>query len=141
VVDGLARPLPGHLGSWADGNSHAWKAADAPAWIELSWNSPVEVGEIHLCFDSGLDRELMLSASDHSSRKIIRGPQPEIVKSYELHDGEGRLLAKVEANHQRRRIHRFSTPIQVQSVRCTLLSTHGARYPALQEMRVYGPVD
>lgn len=141
VVDGLSRPLPSHLGSWADGESHAWKAAEAPAWIELSWNSPVEVGEIHLCFDSGLDRELMLSASDHSSRKIIRGPQPEIVKSYELHDGEGRLLAKVEANHQRRRIHRFSTPIQVQSVRCTLLSTHGATYPALQEMRVYGPVD
>jgi hypothetical protein len=141
VIDGLARPLPSHLGPWADGESHAWKAAEGPAWIELSWNSPIQVGEIHLCFDSGLDRELMLSASDHSSRKIIRGAQPEIVKSYELHDGEGRLLVKVEANHQRRCIHRFSPPISLQSLRCTLLATHGAASPALQEIRVYGPAD
>jgi hypothetical protein len=83
----------------------------------------------------------MLSASDHSSRKIIRGPQPEIVKSYELHDGEGRLLAKVEANHQRRCIHRFLHPMSLQSLRCTLLATQGAESPALQEIRVYGPAD
>jgi hypothetical protein len=141
VVDGLARPLPNHLGPWADGESHAWKAAEGPAWIELSWNSPIQVTEIHLCFDSGLDRELMLSASDHSSRKIIRGAQPEIVKSYELHDGDGRLLVKVEANHQRRCIHRFSLPVSLQSLRCILLATHGAASPALQEIRVYGPAD
>ncbi len=141
VVDGLSRPLPSHLGPWADGESHAWKAAEGPAWIELSWNSSIQAREIHLCFDSGLDRELMLSASDHSSRKIIRGAQPEIVKSYELHDGDGRLLAKVEANHQRRCIHHFSPPISLQSLRCTLLATHGAASPALQEIRVYGPAD
>lgn len=138
VIDGISRPLPNHLGTWADGQSHAWKSKKAPAWISLSWNSPVDVEEVHLCFDSGLDRELMLSASDHASRKIVRGPQPEIIKSYLLHDENDRLLAEVFANHQRRCIHRFSPPIQLQSLRCTLLETQGAASPTLQEIRVYG---
>jgi hypothetical protein len=137
VIDGIARPLPEHLGPWADGKAHAWKAPSAPAWIELTWNDPVCVSEIHLCFDSGLDRELMLSASDHASRKIVRGPQPEIVKHYELRDDEGNLLASCHDNHQRRRVHKFTEPQCIRSLRCILLETHGNVSPALQELRVY----
>jgi len=140
VIDGIARPLPAHLGPWADGKPHAWKAPSAPAWIELTWNYPVCVSEIHLCFDSGLNRELMLSASDHASRKIVRGPQPEIVKRYQLHAGDGVLLANVEENHQRRCIHRFSPAVSLLSLRCTLLCTHGEVSPGLQEIRIYGSV-
>lgn len=138
VIDGVARPLPEHLGPWADGKAHAWKAPSAPAWIELSWNHPVCVCEIHLCFDSGLERELMLSASDHASRKIVRGPQPEIVKHYELRDGDGNLLASCDDNHQRRRVHKFAEPRRMSALRCILLETHGSVSPALQELRVYG---
>ncbi len=136
VIDGIARPLPEHLGPWADGKSHAWQAPEVPAWIELSWKKAAMVGEIHLCFDSGLDRELMLSASDHASRKIIRGAQPEIVKSYELRDGAGNLIASCANNHQRRRVHKLEKSVPLTALRCTLIETNGAR-PALQEIRVY----
>jgi len=139
VVDGIARPLPSHLGPWADGQSHAWRAPTAPAWIELKWPQAVEVGQIHLCFDSGLDRELMLSASDHATRKIIRGPQPEIPVRYELVDEGGHPLASCHENHQRRRIHKLSHPRRLTALRCTLLQTRGEALPALQEIRVYGP--
>jgi hypothetical protein len=139
VVDGIARPLPLHLGPWADGADHAWKATTAPAWIELAWSQPVEIGEIHLCFDSGLERELMLSASNHANRKIIRGAQPETVKSYLLRDAEGRVIVRVTDNYLRRRIHKLGEPVRSAALRLEVLETHGSTHPAVQEVRVYPP--
>jgi hypothetical protein len=141
VVDGIARPLPSHLGPWADGGSHAWKSGSTSAWIELSWAQPVDVDEIHLCFDSGLDRELMLSASNHASRKIIRGAQPEIVKSYKVTDAEGRVLLEVEDNYLRRRIHRLPATARTSALRVQVRETHGSPGVSVQEIRVYAAPD
>ncbi len=45
--------------------------------------------EIHLTFDSGLRRELILTPSDKISRKVARGAQPGLVADYDLMlDGE-----------------------------------------------------
>lgn len=139
VIDGIARPLPAHLGPWADGGSHAWKAPSAPAWIELRWPEAIEVSTVHLCFDSGLERELMLSASAHANRKIVRGPQPEIAVDYELRDGAGNLLVQVGGNHQRRRIHRLPNPWRLTVLRCEISHPGANGQPGLQEIRVYGP--
>jgi hypothetical protein len=139
VVDGMARPLPSHLGPWADGGAHAWKSGAAPAWIEFSWAQPVEIAEIHLCFDSGLDRELMLSASNHANRKIVRGAQPEITKSYILTDDEGRVLLEINDNYLRRRVHRLPQVARTSALRLQVLETHGSPGVAVQEIRVYAP--
>ncbi len=141
VVDGIARPLPSHLGPWADGGSHAWKSGSASAWIELSWAQPVDIDEIHLCFDSGLERELMLSASNHASRKIVRGAQPEIVKSYVVADAEGRVLLEVEDNYLRRRIHRLPAAVRTTALRLQVRETHGSPCATVQEIRIYAPRD
>lgn len=139
VTDGIARPLPGHLGPWADGHTHAWRAPTVPAWIELSWAAPVEIAELHLCFDSGLQRELMLSLSNHASRKVVRGPQPEIIRAYEILDGDGKVFVRESGNHLRRRVHRFPEPLRLSSLRLRLLETWGAPVGTVQEIRAYAP--
>jgi hypothetical protein len=141
VTDGISRPLPAHLGPWADGHVHAWRTPDLPAWLDLRWAETVEISEVHLCFDSGLQRELMLSLSDHASRKVVRGPQPEIVRRYEVLDGDGAVLVREDENHLRRRTHRFAQPVRLKSLRVRLLETWGAPVSALHEIRVYGPVN
>ena len=62
------RELVPHLGPWADGQAHRWDSGQLPAWIELAWPAPRRISEIHLTFDSGFHRELILSASDSTTR-------------------------------------------------------------------------
>ncbi len=136
VLDGIARDLNGSFGSWDDGQTHHWESQNLPASIELRANEPVEISEIHLTFDSGFQRELMLSLSDHASRKVIRGPQPETVKAYRIFAGE-KCIVDVDGNYQRKRIHRLTTPIRSASLRIEVLVTHGIPSARIFEVRVY----
>ncbi|MBC7366454.1 MAG: FAD-dependent oxidoreductase [Undibacterium sp.] len=125
VLDGHTRELPATLGPWADGGSHRWTSAALPAWLELAWPAPRAITEIHLIFDSGFQRELILSASDATTSKTIRGPQPELVRDYEVLL-DGRVVASITGNYLRKRIHRLSTPITARRLRLLVRSTNGA---------------
>jgi hypothetical protein len=136
VIDGYTRELVAHLGPWADGARHGWESAALPAWIELTWPRPVAVTEIHLTFDSGFQRELTLSASDATTRHTVRGPQPEIVRDYEVWLDDTRI-ATVAGNIQRKVIHRLPAPIAGGRLRVVALATHGAPTARVFEVRVY----
>ena len=138
VIDGLTRELFPALGPWADGATHRWESAALPAWIELAWSRPEAIAEIHLTFDSGFERELTLSASDHTTRKIIRGPQPELVRDYEVWL-DGRPVLAVSDNHLRKRIHRLAQPVSARRLRLLVKSTHGVAHARVFEIRAYGP--
>jgi hypothetical protein len=135
VTDGITRELFTPLGPWADGGAHRWEAP-LPAWIELGWAAPQSVAEIHLTFDSGLQRELTLSASDHTTKKQVRGPQPELVRDYELLL-DGKLVAAITDNLLRKRVHRFNEPITASRLRLVVKSTHGAPNARVFEIRAY----
>lgn len=138
VLDGIARELPRHLGPWADGASHRWESLSLPAWLELNWSGPVEIAEIHLTFDSGFQRELILSPSDQTTRKVIRGPQPELVCDYDLCIGD-RTVLEVRGNFLRKRVHRLDTPLKTSSLRLKVLRTQGIPSARLFEFRAYSP--
>lgn len=136
VLDGHTRELPTHLGPWADGASHRWESAALPAWLELTWPEPRVVSEIHLTFDSGFQRELILSASDITTSKTVRGPQPELVRDYDLLlDGE--VVVTVSDNYLRKRIHRLPRTIKAGRLRLAVQGTHGAAGARVFEVRVY----
>lgn len=137
VTDGCTRELVAHLGPWADGARHGWESAALPAWIELAWTMPVAVVEIHVTFDSGFQRELTLSASDATTRHTVRGPQPEIVRDYELWVDDTRVVA-VGGNIQRKVIHRLAAPILGARLRLVANATHGVPTARVFELRVYG---
>jgi hypothetical protein len=138
VVDGISRDLIGNLGPWADGKPHHWASQELPAWIELRFPAPIEVSEIHLTFNSGFQRQLTLSPSDHTTSQVIRGPQPELVKSYRIHAG-GRQVVEETGNYLRKRVHRLPTPILTDSVQIEVLQTHGVASAHIFEVRVYCP--
>ncbi len=137
VLDGVSRDLIGSFGPWADGKPHHWESTELPAWLELRFDEPKEVSEIHLTFDSGiLQRELMLTPSDHHTKQGIRGPQPELIKSYEILV-DGKVIATETDNYLRKRVHRLESPIKVKTLRIVAKETHGATSARLFEIAVY----
>ncbi|MBI5425391.1 MAG: FAD-dependent oxidoreductase [Opitutae bacterium] len=138
VLDGATREYLPTLGAWADGQTHRWESASLPAWLELSWDTPQEIAEVHLTFDSGFQRELTLSASDATTRKIIRGPQPELVRDYDvLLDGATAL--RVTGNYLRKRVHRLDRPLVASRLRIAVHATNGIDHARIFEVRAYGP--
>lgn len=138
VLDGVTRDL-NHptLGSWADGKPHHWASAPAlPAWIELDFGKEIALKEIHLTFDSGFARELILSCSDSHNAKSIRGAQPETVKDYRLYAGDT-LLLEVHGNYQRKRIHTLPEAVQTDTLRLEVLATNGDPSARVFEIRAY----
>ncbi len=136
VTDGVTRELFRTLGPWADGWSHRWESPDLPAWIELTWPAARTVREIRLTFDSGFERELILSASDATSRRVVRGPQPELVRDYDLLLDD-QAVGRVRDNHLRLRVHRLPAPVDARRLRLVVTATHGVPIARVFEIRVY----
>jgi len=124
VIDGVARPV--------DGESHAWissATAKLPQWIRLDFPDRVPVHEVRLTFDSDLEFSAW--------RKRIAD---ELVKDYVLEgssDGrEWRVLAEVNGNFMRQRIHTFPS-VLLRSLRLTVRATHGYDEANVFEIRAY----
>ena len=124
ILDGHTRELPATLGPWADGASHRWESAALPAWLELTWPEPRAVSEIHLTFDSGFQRELILSASDAVTDKTVRGAQPELVRDYDVLLDD-RVLFSITGNYLRKRVHLLPVAVTARRLRLVVKATHG----------------
>lgn len=136
VGDGFTRELFTHLGPWADGGAHRWESVGLPAWIDASWAAPRQISEIHVTFDSGFQRELILSASDSHTRKVVRGPQPELVRDYVILL-DGVPVVSVTDNILRKRVHRLPAPVSARQLRLEVKSAHGVDHARVFEIRAY----
>ena len=136
LIDGFTREFFSSLGPWADGAAHCWESVTLPAWIELTWPTPQLVNKVHLTFDSGFERELTLSASDSTTRTIIRGPQPELVRDYELLFDDHPAI-RVEDNFLRKRVHRLDHSVRASRLRLLVRATHGVPQARVFEIRAY----
>jgi len=108
LLDGHVRDIPDKHGD--PEQYHHW-AAPAPAWIELAWERPQRLSNLQVTFDSGFKRQLTLSSQDAQQVDLLRAPQPETVRDYDVvartADGKEHTLASVKGNFQRQRRHRF----------------------------------
>jgi hypothetical protein len=135
VLNGYVRDLPKQT-------EHLWagKMAADGAWIELTWAQPQKIRHVQITFDTGFHRELTLSASDSTTKRMIRGPQPETVRDYELFytdtAGTRHSLAKVTGNHQRLNRHTFAA-VEANSLRLQINATNGADTARVYEIRCY----
>ena len=136
VLDGITRDLVGKFGKWADQQPHHWRSQGLPASIELTLPAPAKISEIHLTFDTGFARELMLTPSDHITNKMIRGPQPETVLAYRVHAG-GEVVVDQSDNYLRKIVHRLAKPVTTANVKVEILATHGVPDAHLFEIRLY----
>lgn len=134
VIDGVTR--------LRDGDIHEWVSAGGaalPQWLQLEWASPVSLRELHFTFDSGFARPLTLTQSDSFNSRVVRGPQPEIIRDYVVEAKQGGQwveIARVTDNLQRKVVHCFE-PAPVEGVRLVVNRTHGDPQARVYEVRVY----
>jgi len=134
VINGVHRGVYGTSNRWiSDPNQHL------PQWVELRFRDAKRIREIHLVFDTGLNRQLTLSHSDSTNKTVIRAPQPETVRDYELQvlaGNEVKPAVQVEGNYQRKRIHRIE-PTTGDGIRLLVQATNGDRSARIFEIRAY----
>ncbi|HYI94082.1 MAG TPA: FAD-dependent oxidoreductase [Bryobacteraceae bacterium] len=140
LLDGMVRNIPNKKGDPQEW--HCWSApmTGDGAWIELTWDQPKRLRRIQITFDSGFQRQLMLTASDSHTRTVMRQPQPETVKDYDVEyidaGGVRRQLKQVKDNHQRMNRHTFD-PVEAKSVRVHVKATNGLESARIFEVRCY----
>ena len=117
-------------------------SSDGNPWIELSWKHPVEVSEIQLTHDTGMNRDLTMTSLVWLQDEMRSGPQPETIRDYRiiatLGDGTEKELANVFDNYQRIRRHAFD-PVRLRSFRVKLGPGVRKSDQGLYEIRAYGP--
>lgn len=134
VINGL------HRGVYR--NSNRWMSdpgQELPQWIELQFGETQRIREIHIVFDTGLDRQLTLSQSDHHTGTMVRGPQPECVKDYtiEIKHGESKKeVVNEQGNYYRKRVHTIE-PSSADAIRLNVNATNGDKAASVFEIRVY----
>ena len=135
VINGVHRRVYDKTNRWASDPK-----PPLPQWIELRWPEAQRIREVHLVFDTGLNRRLSLSLDTHFNTKLIRGPQPETVKDYVLQvlDSEKvKTVASVQGNYQRKRVHTFE-PSLAKRLRLVVKATQGDASARVFEIRAYG---
>ncbi|MBC8351733.1 MAG: FAD-dependent oxidoreductase [Planctomycetes bacterium] len=146
ILTGQTRAVHGERGARPTRNcpgTHRWMSepdCGLPAWIQLDWESPQEIKEVQLIFDTGLHRHLTLSHHDGYTARMKWGcPQPETVSDYtiEIQDGHSWLtMTSVNGNYQRRRRHEFGDEVSTQALRITVTATNGTDHACIMEVRV-----
>jgi hypothetical protein len=136
VINGFVRDLPG---KW----ENRWGAEMKPGgqYLELTWKVPVKLRRVQITFDTGFERQLTLSHQDSENAKMIRGPQPETVRDYELlYQAPGAKawvsLGKFPGNYQRLRRHEFE-PFTASTMRLNITATNGSKLASVFEIRCY----
>jgi hypothetical protein len=136
VLDGHTRALRPEWGPWVAEGAHAWRSTALPATLRVELPEPRSLREIHLTFDSGLDRPLVLSGSEYMTNLTVRGPQPELARHYRLRvDGE--LVLEETFNFLRKRVHVLAAPRTARVIELEVVATHGAPEARLHEIRLY----
>lgn len=148
VLSGLTRATFGPGGTHPEQTIpglHRWMSEPTqglPAALVLTWPGPLSIGTVQLIFDTGLHRLLTLSQSDKLTARMCWGrPQPETVADYTLEaraaDGAWQTIHTVRNNHQRRQVVSLASPVSTESLRITVLRTHGLDHARICEVRAY----
>lgn len=148
VLSGQTRAVHGEHGALperANPGTHRWMSqpeAGFPAWLQLTWTSPVTFREIRVVFDTGLHRPLTLTHSDAYAARMAWGrPQPETVAEYRIEalvEESWVLLLKESGNYQRLRVHLLPDIVKAGAIRVTVLATNGLDHARIVEVRIYG---
>lgn len=137
VINGLVRDLPKKTENRWNGDL----AADG-AYIQLEWKDPQKIRRVQITFDTGFERPLTLTQQNSFNARMVRGPQPETVRDYELlyrvsGKSDWKSLGTFTGNYQRLVRHEFS-PFTASALRLKITATNGSKIASVFEVRCYG---
>jgi len=136
AAKGYSRDLLAKYGDWSSDSRQAWTSDSLPATLAATLAAPADIREIRITFDSGFKRELILTPSDGHTRTVIRGPQPETVRDYQVLV-DGKVVTEVVGNVQRHRVHRLPAPVSGRKVEIRCLATHGVPVARIFDLRIH----
>ena len=102
-------------------------------------NGIARVESVMLSFDTDLDYDDRFYGFPRQ-KFHFPFPVPECVRDYAVAAVVGGVwvdLVAISGNYDRRRIYRFSKPVETDSLRITVLATNGADTARIYEIRVY----
>ncbi|AWW32749.1 FAD-dependent oxidoreductase [Echinicola strongylocentroti] len=134
IIDGVNRKINNDA-------SHQWQGnmEGISPWISLTWNSPVRVSTLEFTFDTGLHRYLRISGQKVVMEGQVRGPQPETISDYKV---EGylagiKVFSEIHGNNYYRKVSHELPGNSVDSIKITVLKTHGDDIARIFEIRCY----
>jgi len=137
ALDGVARDLRAAFGTWSSDSVHAWASTALPAALAVDLAAPAPIREVHVTFDSGFEKELLLTPSHHHQKiSAPRGPQIKLVRHYRLKI-DGVVVHEETNNILRKRVHRLPAAVTGRTVEIECLTTHGAPIARIFEVRAY----
>jgi hypothetical protein len=146
VISGQTRAVYGK-GGCVSGQclpgTNRWISKGLPATVTLEWSSPTTIDQVELIFDSGLYRFFTFSIKKEDQDRMIWGtPMPETVKDYTIEvlpstTTTWHIVASVEDNYQRKRVHELNLTNQYTALRVTVTATNGIENARICEIRVY----
>jgi len=137
AIDGVTRDLRASFGAWSSDSEHAWTSTALPASLALELPAAKPIREVHLTFDSGFERELILTPAHwHRQHSAPRGPQAKIVSHYRVKI-DGKVVHEETGNFLRKRVHRLAAPVIGRVIEIECLATHDAPIARIFEVRCY----
>ncbi len=137
ALDGIGRDLRAAFGAWSSDSIHAWTSAALPATLTLELASPAPIREIHVTFDSGFEKELLLTPSHHHQKiSAPRGAQTKLVRHYRVRI-DGVIVHEEKNNILRKRVHRLPAAVSGRMLEIECLATHGVPVVRIFEVRAY----
>jgi hypothetical protein len=111
------------------------EASHAALALDLAAAAPIR--EVHVTFDSGFERELLLTPSHHHQKiSAPRGAQTKLVRHYRVKI-DGVVVHEETDNILRKRIHRLPGAVTGRTVEIECIATHGAPVARVFEVRCY----
>ncbi len=135
VLNGIARDV--------NGVSNAWESrqlGEGGAWLTLTLPSPQSIRQVRLTFDPNLTREIMPSITSTVRDRQVKGLPGELVRDYDLAlilNGRTVFARKILDNAQRLNVIDLDEPVQADSLRLTVRTTHGHPAARVFEIRLY----
>ena len=133
VINGVAR----RVGK----TENAWESKDLDnAVLTLELAEAADVKQIRLTFDPNLTKEIMPSMTRNVRDRQVKGMPHELVKDYKVEalcGGEVVWSKDVAENYQRLNILDLDAAVKCDTIRITVLSSHGIDSARIYEVRAY----
>lgn len=114
-------------------SANAWVAdpADPAPSLTLTWDRLRDLRRIEVWFDPDYDHAMETVLWGHPESVV-----PFMVKSFSVFADDGQLVARVDDNHDTRRVLEFSSPVTTRQLQVVVHATHGAP-AAIFDVRCY----